>query len=152
MTSKDLVEGAVFKIDLHSEEPNLIRRKPPHYWIILEHPWEKDASFLIVSLTDYNNQSFIFDHWPALFPLTEQFSLSKKSVISVMHTRVVTAKFILSHPHEYMGRATNAALSRARCNLHWYREFLKGEVLYRVNWHGKDWTRRCAPKPQHPTS
>ena len=134
-------EGSVYRIDLHNG-------KPAHYWIVLNEPQALDGRFLTVSLTDRHHFN-ISDVWPFGYEICADLHLAKPSVVQLQYTLVQQQGWLNEHGADYICNCSPAVLKRARCNLLWYPQHLKPDVVRFLNFHKGAWDVDCGSAPAH---
>lgn len=136
-----VAEGDVYKIDLQNG-------KPAHYYIILNDPRPLDSRFLAVSFTDRHNFPSNTDVWPLNYPLCPTLLLAKPSVVALRYAELRDQHWLNTDASEFVGHSTPEALQRARCNLFWFSQFLRVDVLKFARFYESEWKPFCGAVPQ----
>ena len=136
-----VAEGNVYKIDLQNG-------KPAHYYIILNEPRILDGKFLAASFTDRHNFPSNTDVWPLDYPLCPTLLLAKPSVIALRYVELRDQHWLNADTVEFVSRSTPDALKRARCNIFWFSQFLRVDVLKFARFYESEWKPTCGAVPQ----
>lgn len=114
----------------------------PHYWIAVDDA-DEEGRFLAVTLTDARKYAANDDVWLKDTAMTVTWRLEKNSVVAVSFTQIWTVNDAQSLAVEWPGVCNDSALTRARCNLVWFRKQLQPRARARFERYEEDWANEC---------